>query len=115
MHQGCTIKVHGNKELVTIEVLGDLTKASEEKTINAAYQKACDYNSRNILLKFDGKSRINSAGIAIVINLVIENQKKGHKIFITGVSKHFRKIFELVGLTKYTPIIDSEEGVRKYE
>ena len=28
-----------------------------------------------------------------------------------GVSKHFRKIFELVGLTKYTKIVDSEEEI----
>jgi anti-anti-sigma factor len=112
MYQECTIKVHGDNELVTIEVLGDLT-ASAEKAMNAAYQKACSNAPRNILLKFDGKSRINSAGIAIVINLTIESQQKECKLFIIGVSKHFRKIFELVGLTKYTTIVESEEEVRK--
>ena len=81
--------------------------------MDAAYQKACDYNANNVLLKFDGKSRINSAGIAIVINMVTESQEKGCKIFITGVSKHFQKIFELVGLTKYTTIVDSEEELLK--
>lgn len=112
MHRECKINVHGDNDFVTIEVLGDLA-ASAEKAMDDAYQKACGYNSKNILLKFDGKSRINSAGIAIVINMVIESQEKGCKIFITGVSKHFRKIFELVGLTKYTTIVDSEEEVRK--
>jgi anti-anti-sigma factor len=111
MHRECKINVHNeDNNLVTIEVLGDLT-ASAEKAIGAAYQKACGYNARNILLKFDGKSRINSAGIVIVINMVIESQDKGCKVFITGVSKHFRKIFELVGLTKYTTIVDSEKEV----
>jgi anti-anti-sigma regulatory factor len=42
---------------------------------------------------------------------VIESQEAGRKVFITGVSKLFRKIFELVGLTKYTTIVDSEEEV----
>ena len=65
----------------------------------------------NILLKFDGRSRINSAGIAIVINLVIESQESDRRVYITGVSKHFRKIFELVGLTKFTTIVDSAEEV----
>jgi len=97
---------------VTIEVRGDLT-ASAEKSMNAVYQKACGYNAKNILLKFDGKSRINSAGIAIVISMVTESQEKGCKMFITGVSKHFQKIFELVGLTKYTTIVDSEEELSK--
>ena len=112
MYRECKINVYGDNELVTIEVQGDLT-ASAEKSMDAAYQKACGYNANNILLKFDGKSRINSAGIAIVINLVIESREKGCKIFITGVSEHFQKIFELVGLTKYTTIVDSEEEVRK--
>jgi len=112
MHRECKINVHGDNDLVTIEVVGDLT-ASAEKAMDAALQKACSYNPKNILLKFDGKGRINSAGIATVINLVIESQEKGCKIFITGVSKHFQKIFELVGLTKYTTIIESAEEVGK--
>ena len=111
MRRECKIKVREGDELVTIEVLGDLT-ASAEKSMDAAYQEACGYDHKNILLKFDGKSRINSAGIAIVINLVMESREKDCKVFIIGVSKHFRKIFELVGLTKYTKIVDSEEEVR---
>ena len=112
MHRECKINVHGDNDLVTIEVLGDLT-TSAEKAMDDAYRKACGYNAQNILLKFDGKSRINSAGIATVINMVIESQEKDCKIFITGISKHFRKIFELVGLTKYTTIVESEEEVGK--
>jgi len=112
MRRECSIKIHKGDELATIEVVGDLT-ASAEKAMDAAYQKACGYDTKNILLKFDGKSRINSAGIAIVINLVIESKESDRKIFITGVSKHFKKIFELVGLTKYTTIVDSEEEVVK--
>jgi len=112
MRRECTIKIRKGDELATIEVVGDLT-ASAERDMDAAYQKACGYDPRNILLKFDGKSRINSAGIAIVINLVIESKESDREIFITGVSKHFQKIFELVGLTKYTTIVESEEEVAK--
>jgi anti-anti-sigma factor len=110
MRRECTIKVRESDSLATIEVVGDLT-VSAEKDMDAAYQKAIAYAAENILLKFDGKSRINSAGIAIVINLVIESQEAGRRVFITGVSKHFRKIFELVGLTKYTTIVESEEEI----
>ena len=112
MHRECSIKVHEDNDPLTIEVLGDLT-ASAEKDMDEAFRKACSYNPKNILLQFDGKSRINSAGIAVLINLVIESQEEGCKIFITGVSKHFRKIFELVGLTRYTTIVDSEGEVGK--
>lgn len=112
MNQPHTINVRGDDKLAVIEVNGDLT-ASAEKDMEDAYKKASEYNAKNILIKFDGKGRINSAGIANVINLVIESQEKQYKIYITGVSKHFRKIFDLVGLTKYTTIVESEEEVSK--
>jgi anti-anti-sigma factor len=110
MDRECKIKVHKNKEFSTIEVQGDLT-ASAEKSMEKAYKQACESNPNKIVFKFDGKGRINSAGIAIIINQVIESKEKGCAIFITGVSKHFKKIFELVGLTKYTTIVDSEDEV----
>ena len=112
MRRECTIRVHEGDQSVTIEVLGDLT-ASAQEPMSDAYLEACGYDARNILLKFDGESRIDSAGIAVVINLVIESQEKEQKIYIAGVSKHFRKIFELVGLTKYTHVVDSEDEVGK--
>jgi anti-sigma B factor antagonist len=110
IHQECTIKVHKGSDLVTIEILGDLT-ASAEKALNEAYREVCDLNIRDILLKFDGKSRINSAGTTMLVNLVSQSQGKGFRIFVTGISKHSRKIFELVGLTRYTTIVESEEEI----
>jgi len=111
MNQAHTINIRGNDDLVVIEVQGDLN-TSAERDMDDAYKKACDYNAKKILIKFDGKSRMNSAGIANIIDLVIKSQEK-HRIFIAGVSKHFQKIFELVGLTKYTTIVESEEEVSK--
>jgi len=110
MYSECNIDVKTKNHLVIIEVLGDLT-TSAEKLMYDAYQKACGYEAKNIIIKFDGKSRINSAGIALIIDLVIKSQDSNCKIFLTGVSKHFRKIFELVGLTKYTTIVESDKEV----
>lgn len=110
MRRECTVKVRERDDVAIIEVLGDLT-ATAEKDMDAAYQKAGGYNPKKIILKFDGKSRINSAGIAIVINLVMAGRENNCEVTITGVSKHFKKIFELVGLTKYTTVVESEEEV----
>ena len=79
MRRECTVKVHEGDKFVTIEVLGDLT-ASAEKVMEEAYKKALDYDTANVLIKFDGKSRINSAGIAIVINFVIESREKNRLV-----------------------------------
>ena len=111
MQRDCVINVQEKDGMAIIEILGDLTASSEEP-MNSAYKKACEYKTEKIIFKFDGKSRVNSAGIAIMINLVIESQDQKRKIFIVGVSKHFHKIFDLVGLGRYTTIVESEEEVR---
>ncbi len=110
MRREYTIRVHEGSDIATIEILGDLT-ASAAKDMDAAQQEACNYNPSSILVKFDGKGRINSAGIAILINLVIDSREQGCKVYLTGVSQHFRKIFGLVGLTKYAEIVESVKDI----
>jgi anti-anti-sigma regulatory factor len=46
-----------------------------------------------------------------VTNLLIDSQERGCRIFVSGLSRHYRKIFEMSGLTKYTTIIESEDEI----
>lgn len=110
MRRESKIKVHEGSNAAIIEIRGDLT-ASADKDMDAAYQQACGYNPRNIVLKFHGKTRINSSGLAIVTNLVIDSRERGCRIFVSGLSRHYRGIFEMTGLTKYTTIIESEDEI----
>ena len=105
MRRQCNITVHEGNDTATIEIHGDLT-ASAMEDMDAAYQKACSHNPSSILLKFDEKSHINSTGIAIIINMVIDSRERGCKVYLTGMSRHFRKVFQLVGLTKYAEIVE---------
>jgi anti-anti-sigma factor len=107
MHRECAIKIYQVGDTVTIEVLGDL-RASTESDMKAKFREACSYNPAKILLKFDSANQISSAGITIITRLVMASQGKGFEILITGVSKHFQKILELVGLTRYITIVESE-------
>jgi anti-anti-sigma factor len=104
------IKVHEGSNAVTIDIKGDLTD-SAAKEMDAAYQEACGYSPGNILLNFHEKSHINSSGLAIIINMLIESKDKGDRIFVSGLTKHYRKIFEISGLNKYTTIVESEDEI----
>ncbi len=114
MRRECEIAVHEDNNVATIELHGDLT-ASAQKDMDDAFQKACGYNPRNILLKFGARSRINSTGIAIIINMVIDSRERGCKVYLTGMSQHFRKIFGMVGLTRYADIVESVEEIQAEE
>lgn len=104
------IRVQEGSNAVIIDIQGDLT-ASADKDIGAAFQEACKRNPSNILLRFHDRSHINSSGLAVVINLLIDSQKRGCRIFVSGLSRHYRKIFQISGLTRYTTIVESEDEI----
>ena len=95
-----------------LDIVGDVTTFAE-KPINAAYDKAVASGGKSVLLKFSKESFINSAGIAIIIGLVNESRKKKQTVAVCGLSNHFEKIFDMIGLTDYVSVYPSEEKALK--
>lgn len=108
------IKISTNKkgEVSVVYIKGDITTLTGG-TLEDTYQKISVDGAKKILLCFDRESYINSGGIAVLIGAAAESRKQGQKIRITGLSDHFQKIFNMVGLTKYTEIFPSEEAAMK--
>jgi anti-anti-sigma factor len=97
--------------LVVIDLRGDLTTFAGD-AVNTAYRAAAEQGARHILLNFAGVEYINSAGIAVVIGLLVEAQKIGQRLLITGLTPHYRKVFQMMGLSQYAPIFDTEAAAR---
>ena len=97
-----------NREDVTLfQIQGDITAISGE-SLETAYHNASAAGAKKILFCFNPEAYINSGGIAFLIGIAAESQKQGQTIRITGLSGHFQKIFNMVGLTKYTQIFPTE-------
>jgi anti-anti-sigma factor len=104
-----------NKNEITLETLesvlvmniqGDITSFSEPY-LNAAYQQATEQGSEKLLLNVEEGAYINSGGIAVLIQILAKTKKNNQIIGITGLSDHFKKIFNMVGITKFARIHDS--------
>jgi stage II sporulation protein AA (anti-sigma F factor antagonist) len=94
------------------DIQGDMTIVSEP-FLKEAYQNAKDLGTSKILLKFDQNAYINSGGIAVLIQLLAETKKNNQQVAITGLSAHFKKIFNMVGITKFAKIYNSvDEAVQ---
>ena len=72
-----------------------------------AYQQASGQETQKILFNFKPDTYINSAGIAIFIQIIAQTIKRNQLIGITGLSKHFVKIFNLLGITRFAKIHDT--------
>ncbi len=95
-----------------LDIKGDVTAASEP-FLNEAYKNATDQGTNKILLKFEKGAYINSGGIAILIQLLGETKRNDQEIGITGLSEHFKKIFDMMGITKFAKIYNTMEEALK--
>ena len=102
-----TFEHHGPVTLLDIQ--GDITSFSEP-FLNQAYQSANDQGAGKILLKIGNDAYINSGGIGVLIQILALTKQNNQVIGITGVSDHFKKIFNMVGITKFAAIHDSVES-----
>jgi anti-anti-sigma factor len=106
MNQELEIKLENRGDVMLFDLQGDLTIFSEP-FINEAYNDANDQGATKILLKFYEDAYINSGGIAVLIQLLADTNKNNQQVAIAGLSKHFQKIFKMVGITKFANIYNS--------
>ena len=101
-----TLETSGAVTLFDIQ--GDIT-AFSDSFLKEAYQAANAQGTTKIVLKFHEDAYINSGGIAVLIQLLAQTKSKNQQISITGLSDHFKKIFNMVGITKFAKIYDTTE------
>lgn len=100
-------------KLALLDLNGDVT-ALAEKRITSAYERAAGQKLKAVILNFSNVGYINSAGMAIIIALLTKAQNSGERLCAFGLSPHFQKIFEMVGLLKYVPHFANEAEARAH-
>ncbi len=113
MDQAAKVRVRIKQNVGIIELSGEVTSQAEQD-VTEAFQKLEREGLKKFLLKFNETTYINSSGLAIVINIVSEARKKKEQFAASGMSKHFEKVFDMIGLTDYIAIVPTEdEAIRK--
>jgi anti-anti-sigma factor len=86
---------------------GDIDSTSKDAVLGA-YQALPKATAKLILLDFTKVDYINSSGIALVIQMLIEASNSGQKVCAFGLSTHFTKVFTMVGITKYAQLFPDQ-------
>jgi len=92
-----------------IELHGDVNSEGDA-AIKEAYRGAVAQGAHNILFNMSKTEYINTSGISVLISVVMEAKKAGHKIMVSGVSPHYKKVFDLVRFSVYVTMYDTEEA-----
>jgi len=86
---------------------GDIASTSKEAVLGT-YQGLPKQTTKLVLLDFTKVDYINSSGIALVIQMLIEASNSGQKVYAFGLSAHFTKVFTMVGITKYAGLFPGQ-------
>ena len=86
---------------------GDIASTSKEAVLGT-YQALPKEANKIILLDFTKVDYINSSGIALVIQMLIEASNSAQKVYAFGLSAHFTKVFTMVGITKYAGLFPTQ-------
>lgn len=106
--QGWQMTLQPTEQAAVIVIQGNIT-AKTESRLQALYQEAVALNKPRIVLHFDENATINGAGIAVLTQLLLDSQKQGRHVVVAELSENLRKVFEIVGLSKIVPLMDSLE------
>ena len=86
--------------------IGGYISNDAAEPLETAFQQAS--GAPKILVIFDEKCFINSTGLAILFELILPLKDEGKDVRIVHPSAHFRKVFDIVGLSRDVPVFVSE-------
>ncbi len=107
MQQSTQVETRIIEQVGVIDMSGEVTSFSE-KVVQEAYEKFTEDGVKKIGLNFENVSYINSAGMAIIISMLTQSRKMKQSLRAWGLTEHFQKIFDMVGITKYMPHFNDE-------
>ena len=96
-------------QVTVLRYEGDIASTSKDAVLGT-YQSLPKETNKLVLLDFTKVDYINSSGIALVIQMLIEAANSGQKVYAYGLSQHFTKVFTMVGITKYAGLFPSQDA-----
>jgi CheY-like chemotaxis protein/anti-anti-sigma regulatory factor len=94
--------------VAAIDIRGNVTSRSEPYLVKAYKDASGPAGDCPLVLHFEHSASINGAGIAVLTQLLLESDKRGQPVAISGPSENFTKVFEIVGITKFVNIFETE-------
>jgi anti-anti-sigma factor len=101
------ISVLDVENAVIVTIRGSLT-ARSEPFLEQAMQTALALGRTRVILHFDENASANGAGLAILTQVLLAAKEKGQRVCLSGLSENFRKVTEVIGISKIVDIFDTD-------
>jgi anti-anti-sigma factor len=95
---------------VAVVYAGDYVNKLGGQRIERECLTVLDTGCRTLIISFRDTELVNSIGVSILIGVIDMAEERGTRVIFTNVSRHNSKLFELLGLTRYVTVAESEES-----
>lgn len=95
--------------IIIIETEGYLNNIGGEAISSVIYDKISNGKSK-FLINMAGTKIVNSIGVSILIEIIEKLQEVNGKIGYYNLAPIVAKTFNIMGLTKYSTVYDTEEN-----
>lgn len=100
-----------NIPVIIIE--GDLTSDADGDAKGVYSDMKDKYSSQKLIINFENTKYINSSGIATLIHIIQDVNEKGGVIAFVGMSDHLKKVMNIVGISDFVRIYNSNSEAVK--
>lgn len=108
MQNSTQVKTRVQDGVGIIDISGEVTSFSEQ-ILESTYEELTGEGLKKICFNFENVTYINSAGMAVIITILTRSRKRKQSLRSWGLTEHFQKIFDMVGISKYMQHLSSEE------
>lgn len=97
--------------ITILRFIGDISSTSREAVLGT-YEGLPNEDRARVLLDFSKVEYINSSGIALIIQMLLDASRANQTVRAFGLTPHFQKVFTMVGITRYTSLYPDEEAAK---
>lgn len=91
--------VEETEQAAVLRIQGGVT-ARSEALLDRAMARARELGKPFIVLSFAENASINGAGLSLLTQILQDGRERGERMCIQGLSENFRKVFEMVGISR---------------
>jgi anti-sigma B factor antagonist len=108
----CSATVTAQGALAVISLTGEVD-GTAGAVLSAAYDEAVASGRSAVLLDFGAVGYINSTGIALIVSVLARARAEGRRVLASGLSDHYRHIFDITRLSDFIQIFANVESAAK--
>jgi CheY-like chemotaxis protein/anti-anti-sigma regulatory factor len=105
-HADCPLRMEITGHMGMVTISGTLSGQHKPELMALPGRiKAC--GAKGIVIGFDDHAAVNGTGIALLTRLISEAKSAAIPVCIAGLSPNFKTIFDMVGISKIAPCVDT--------